>query len=143
MKNKLVLECRDVQHAIQVIQDELNKRGKAAVIAVTDAHGELMALLRMDGAPYSSIIVAANKAFSAAREGKPSREIGQKMRDPAKGYSIAYYGDSRFTGFPGGVPVIVDNQVVGAVGVSGLSGVEDEELAQIGVAAILNTIKKE
>jgi glc operon protein GlcG len=143
MKNQLVLECRDAQHAIQVIQDELSRRGKAAVIAVADAHGELMALLRMDGAPYSSITVATNKAFSAAREGKPSREIGQKMRDAKKGYAIAYYGDNRFTGFPGGLPVIVEGQVVGAVGVSGLSGAEDEELAQIGVTAILSGYKSE
>ena len=68
------------------------------------------ALLRLDGAPLQSVTVAMNKAYTAAREGKPSSEIGAKMRDPQKGYSIAYFGDPRYTGFPGGVPVIVNGQ---------------------------------
>jgi glc operon protein GlcG len=89
-----------------------------------------------------TVTVGMNKAFTAAREGKPSLEIGAKMRDPQKGYSIAYYGDPRYTGFPGGMPVIVDGQTAGAVAVSGLSGMEDMEIAQMGVEAILKNVKR-
>jgi len=127
----------EAQRAIQAIQTELVKRGKAAVIAVADAHGELISLLRLDGAPLPSIVIATNKAWTAARERKPSRELGQAARDPITGFDMAYYGDSRYIGWGGGVPVIIDGVVVGSVAVSGLPEQEDMDLVQLGVAAIL------
>jgi len=126
----------DAQRAIQAIQTELEKRGKAAVIAVADAHGELISLLRLDGAPLPSIVIATNKAWTAARERKPSRELGQAARDPVSGFDMAYYGDPRYIGWGGGVPVSIDGVVVGAVAVSGLPEQEDMDLVQIGVKAI-------
>jgi len=63
-------------------------------------------------------------------------EAQQAMRDPQFGFDIAYYGDPRYLGWGGGLPVIKDGAVVGAVAVSGLVEAEDIELAQIGVAAI-------
>ncbi len=127
----------EAQRAIQAIQAELQKRGKAAVIAVADAHGELISLLRLDGAPLPSIVIATNKAWTAARERKPSRELGQAARDPVTGFDLAYFGDPRYIGWGGGVPVIIDGQVVGAVAVSGLPEQDDMEIVQIGVAAIV------
>ena len=141
MNHQISLGHSEAELAIKVVKEELLKRKKAAVIVVTDAHGELVALLRMDDAPLQSVTVGMNKAFTAAREGKPTIEIGVKMRDPQKGYSIAYFGDLRYTGFPGGMPVIVDGQTAGAVAVSGLSGMEDMEIAQLGVGAILKMVK--
>jgi glc operon protein GlcG len=131
----------EAQRAIEVLHAELLKRGKAAVIAVVDSHGELIALLRLDCAPLPSIQIAANKAWTAAREGKPTHEIGQKVRDPLKGFDIAYYGDPKMVGWGGGMPIFVNGVVVGAVGVSGLPQQEDMELAQEGVEAILSVIK--
>ena len=127
----------EAQQAIAAIQAELERRGKAAVIAVADAHGELIALLRLDSAPLPSILVASNKAWTAARERKPTREIGQGVRDAKNGYDIAYFGDSRYIGWGGGIPVRLNTEVVGAIAVSGLSEMEDAELAEIGAAAIL------
>lgn len=131
----------EAQKAIETIQAELLKRGKAAVMAVVDSHGELIALLRLDGAPLTSIQIAANKAWTAARERKPTHEIGQKVRDPEKGFDIAYYGDPKMVGWGGGIPVSLNGVVVGAVGVSGLPQKEDMELAQMGVEAILQISK--
>ena len=127
----------EAQKAIEVIKIEMLKRGKAAVIAVADAHGELIALLRVDGAPFTSIQIATNKAYTAARERKPSRDIGQRSRDPKDGFDIAYYGDPKIVGWGGGLPVVLEGAVVGAVGVSGLPEMEDIELAQMGVDSIL------
>jgi len=127
----------DAQRAIQAIQAELQKRGKAAVIAVADAHGELISLLRLDGAPLPAIVIATNKAWTAARERKPTRELGQTARDPVNGFDMAYYGDLRYVGWGGGVPVIIDGAVAGSVAVSGLPEHEDMDLVQIGVAAIV------
>lgn len=126
----------EAQRAIATIQAEIERRGKAAVIAVADAHGELIALLRMDGAALASIVIATNKAFTAARERKPSREIGQSSRHPETGFDTRYFGDSRYIGWGGGLPVWVDGACIGAVGVSGLPEDEDVELAQMGVSAI-------
>jgi glc operon protein GlcG len=137
MQHVTTLGHIEAQRAIQAIQAELQKRGKAAVIAVADAHGELISLLRIDGAPLPSIVIATNKAWTAARERKPSRELGQAARDPITGFDMAYYGDSRYIGWGGGVPVIVAGAVAGSVAVSGLPEQEDMELAQLGVAAIV------
>ena len=126
----------DAQKAIQAIQTELQRQGKAAVIAVVDAHGELIALLRLDGAPLPSILNAMNKAWTAARERKATRELGQAARDPQHGFDMAYFGDPRYIGWGGGLPIVIEGVVVGAVGVSGLPESEDIELAQIGAQAI-------
>lgn len=137
MQQTASLGMAEAQKALEVIQAEMLKRGKAAVIAVADAHGELIALLRVDGAPFTSIQIATNKAYTAARDRKPSRDIGQKSRDPEKGFDIAYYGDPKIVGWGGGLPVVLEGVVVGSVGVSGLPEAEDIELSQLGVDAIL------
>ena len=116
--------------ALEVIISELKRRKKAAVIAVADRHGELIALWRMNGASLSCMTIAANKAFTAAREKKPSGDVGRSSRDD--GWDIAYLGDRRYIGWDGGVPVILGGEVAGAIAVSGLSGEEDVELAAMG-----------
>jgi glc operon protein GlcG len=140
MKNHASLGAADAQLAIQVIQSELARRGESAVIAVADDHGELVGLLRGDGAPLPSIVIATNKAWTAARERKPSFELGQASRDPQKGFDMAYYGDPRYIGWGGGVPVVVAGTVVGSIAVSGLSQEEDMELAGLGAAAIVEAV---
>ena len=138
MINQTHLGHAEAQLAIAAIQTELQQRGKAAVIAVADAHGELIALLRMDDARLPSIQIAMNKAGTAAREQVPTRELGQKSRHPQEGFDMAYYGDRRYIGWGGGLPVVVDGAVIGAVAVSGLPEEEDMGLAALGVAAIFH-----
>jgi glc operon protein GlcG len=123
------LSYTDAKSIIESISAEAAKRGKAAVIVVADAHGELLALARMDGAPLSSLAIATNKAWTAARERKPSKDIGTAARDRDKGFDIGYFGDPKFTGWGGGVPVWKEGKVVGAIAVSGLPQEEDIELA--------------
>src|SRR5512141_1235074 len=135
MHTQPILGHDDALAAIDAIRTEVLRRGRTAVIAVADAHGELMALLRLDGAPLSSVTVASNKAWTAARLRRPTREVLATLH--AKGTDIAFYGDPRYTGFGGGLPVLVGKTVVGAVAVSGLSDEEDEALAALGIAAML------
>lgn len=131
----------EAQLAIDTIRAELQRRGQAAVIAVADAQGELIALLRLDGARLPSIVIAANKAWTAAREQQPTYEIGQAARHPQTGFDLAYFGDARYVGWGGGVPVWLDGAVLGAVAVSGLPETEDMQLAQLGVAAIVDAAR--
>jgi glc operon protein GlcG len=137
MQTQLTLSHADAQRAINAMAAELERRAKAAVLAVADGHGELVALLRLDGAPLPSIQIAMNKAYTAARERKPSREVGARSRDPEEGFPMTNYGDLRFVGWGGGLPLFVEGKVVGALAVSGLSETEDEEIAEIGRRAIM------
>ena len=77
-----------------------------------------------------------NKAWTAARERKPTKEIGEKVKHPEKAHDIAYYGDPQYVGWGGGLPVWKNGEVVGAVAVSGLSSNEDVALATLGVELI-------
>jgi glc operon protein GlcG len=124
--------------AIDAIRQELQANDKAAVIAVCDAHGEPVALLRMDGAMLPSILVAQNKAFTAARQRQATASIAADFK--ASGSSFAYYGDPRYIGWGGAIPVIVDGNTIGAVAVSGLTEEEDARLAQLGMNAICNRL---
>ena len=137
MYQHTALDHHDAQKAINAILPVLEARGAKGVIAVADAHGELIALIRMAGAPLQSVTIATNKAFSAARARKPTRDIGRKIRSADQGFDIAYYGDSRFIGWGGGMPVMHNGTCIGAVAVSGLTEDEDAELATLGIDAIL------
>lgn len=135
MHRQAVIGHAEALAAVEAIRAELERRGKTAVIAVADAHGELLALVRMDAAPLSSLAVASNKAFTASRLRRSTAEHGARIRE--RGVDIAFYGDPRYVGFGGGLPVKLGDDVIGAVAVSGLSDAEDEELAAIGVGIIV------
>lgn len=134
MHQKYHLSHTDAAKVVAAIQIELEKQGKGAAIAVTDAHGELIAFLRTDGCPLASINNAIHKAFTSAREGKESKAIGNSSKE--KGWPMTNFGDLRYTAWGGGVPLRHQGQVVGAVGVSGLPEEEDIVLAKLGAAAL-------
>jgi glc operon protein GlcG len=123
--------------AIDAVRAELARRGKAAVIAVSDSHGELISLLRMDGAPLPSIDVATRKVLTAARERTETGALGRNFQK--NGWQMAN-SDPRFTGWDGGIPVMYRGKVVGAVAVSGLDQAEDAEIARLGVVKIAERI---
>jgi glc operon protein GlcG len=137
MRTTYNIDYAEARKVIDSIVEKVHEMGLAAVIAVADPHGELIAFARMDGAPISSIQIAKNKAWTAARERKPTKEIGEKARHPEKGFDIAYFGDPRFIGWPGGVPVWRDGQVAGSIAVSGLPSAEDVKLAEFGASLIV------
>src|ERR1700739_1833896 len=136
MKNLPTLDYSDAQKAVNLIAQKARETQKAVAIAVADSHGELIAFARMDGVPLPSITIAMNKAWTAARAGKSTQEIGEKVRHPEKGHDIAYFGDPRFVGWGGGIPVRKQGEVAGAVAVRGLSSIEDAPLAKLGAALI-------
>ena len=139
MINQLSLGLDEAMKAIAAVTAELKKRNLAAAVAVADVNGELIALHRLDGTPLATVNIAINKAWTAARERQPSRDIGQAARHPQTGFDIAYYSDPRYIGWGGGVPVVVNGKVVGAVAVSGLPEEVDMELAGMGVKAIVSS----
>jgi len=112
----------------RAIVDEVvaNAAGPVTVY-VADAHGELVAAATMDGAAPDTRLNAQRKAYTAARsDATTTRELAEKARaDPAERASF----DPFFTFFLGGVAVFEDDRRIGAVGVSGMPGDVDEQLA--------------
>ena len=102
-------------------------------VFVADTHGELVAAATMDGAAPDTRLNAQRKAYTAARsDARSSGELGEKVReDPVERASF----DPFFTFFRGGVAAFEDGRRVGAVGVSGLPGEQDEALALAAIAA--------
>jgi len=130
------ISSSEATQLIAHVVKEANASNKAVVVAVAGPEGELIAFLRMDGANAASGIIAPNKAYTASRERKYTRELGQKMHD--KNISPAYWGDARITGFGGGVPIVQNEMVIGGIGVSGLSSLEDEALAEAAVKFVFS-----
>ena len=130
MYQRYHLSHLDALKVVSAIQAELEKQGKGAAIAVTDTQGELLAFLRIDGCKLPSIAIAINKAFTAAREQKESKIIGDSSKKNE--FPMTNYGDLRYNAWGGGVPIVYQGQTVGAVGVSGLAEAEDMVLAQMG-----------
>lgn len=132
MNTRHTLSHQEAARIVTAIQQELEQRGLGAAIAVVDAHGELLAFLRTDGCKLPSITIAIHKAFTAARERRPTADIGAESRNAP--FPMTNFGDLRYTAWGGGLPILYRGEVLGAVGVSGLTEDEDIALAQIGVA---------
>jgi len=134
MPSRIEIGHQQAAQIIDAIGTELVANDGAAAVAIVDPHGELVAFLRTDGCPLASINNAMHKAFTAAREGMESQLLGERARE--EGFPITNFGDLRYTGWGGGVPVVLGGVVIGAVGVSGLSEAEDIALARMGAALI-------
>lgn len=110
--------------------------GLAVSIVVVDGHGLQKAMARMDGALVSSVNVAHGKAYTAAIRQQTTEAYGQALIDnPRLLHSIAAVQPHMFL-TPGGIPIIVDGQVIGAIGAGGAPAGRDLEVATAGLAAI-------
>jgi uncharacterized protein GlcG (DUF336 family) len=102
--------------------------GLALAFAVVDAGGHLVALERMDGAPWIAPEVAIGKAWTAAAYGVPSAAQGEKMAElHAFSAAISAATGGRYTPQIGGLPVLDGETVIGAMGASGGTGQQDED----------------
>lgn len=134
----------------EVILDAAKKKagamGLKCNIAVVDDGGHLLAFARMDGARPASGATAITKAVSAATFRQESGTL------PAKGepdillslsiQNAAAASGGKITTLKGGVPILIDDQVIGAVGVGGGSGEQDTEVGKAGIKALLDALKK-
>jgi glc operon protein GlcG len=132
-----VFEKISSQEAIKMLGHAIVEAGrinKHIAISVCGPEGELIAFLRMDGASPAASVIAQNKAYTAARDRKSTKHMGEFMN--ANNRPPAFWGDAGITGFGGGVPVIQDGKVIGGIGISGLSEEEDERIAYASIVAV-------
>jgi glc operon protein GlcG len=120
---------------IAAAERQANDNGYRVVIAVVDPSGELIAMHRTEGAQVASSRVAVDKARTAAIFVRPSREMEEQVTNGRLG-ALALRGASCLTG---GIPLVVDGEVVGAVGTSGETPDEDESCSIAGAAAEFST----
>ncbi len=112
------------------------KDGKPPIaVAIVDRHGDLIHFARMDGAPVRSSTLAPNKAYTAARMERNTADILKTIQD--RRIDIAFFGDPRYCGLPGGLVVKNGDTTVGGIGVSGRSSEEDHELGLIALKIII------
>jgi len=104
-------------------------------IAIVDAGANLAAFVRMDGAWLGSIDIAINKAFTAKAFDISTLELGRNSQPGNQFFGIHESNHGRVMIFAGGIPLKMSGQVVGAVGVSGGSGEQDQAVAEAVVAS--------
>jgi glc operon protein GlcG len=125
------------QEAIKMLGQAIVEAGlinKHIAIAVCGPEGELVAFLRMDLASPAASLIAQNKAYTAARDRKSTRQMGEFMQNNNR--PPAFWGDSGITGFGGGVPIVQEGNVIGGIGISGLSEAEDERIAYSAIESV-------
>src|ERR1700720_1321550 len=116
--------------------EKAKKIGPPMNIAIVDAGANLMAFMRMDGAWLGSIDVAINKAFTARAFDITTLELGRNSQPGDQFFGIHASNHGRVMIFAGGIPIRVNGQIVGAVGVSGGSGEQDRAVAEAAVAVL-------
>ena len=117
---------------VRAAEAEALGRGARVVIAVVDEGGKPIVLRRLDGTQVASVDVAMDKARTAAVFRRPSKELEDQVREGRFG-ALQLAGGATLQG---GVPLIVDGQAVGAIGVSGETPDEDEAVALAGAQAL-------
>jgi uncharacterized protein GlcG (DUF336 family) len=135
IRDRIALSCKGSHVVLHAAEKKAAAMGVPECIAVVDASGELLAFSRMDGARPGSIEIALTKARSAARRRRPTAE--EAGGDALAAVRLALAAQSNVTGIGGGLPIVVDGQTIGAVGVSSGTSDEDVEVASAGIAALL------
>lgn len=132
MKAIKALTLDDVKRIAAAAEAEARAQGWAVTIAICDPGGHPLWLQRMDGAPVMSAHVAPEKARTCVMTGKPSKAF-EDMVNNGRYAALAM----PVVPLEGGEPIVVEGEVIGAVGVSGVKAGEDAQVARAGVATVV------
>ena len=127
------LELDDARAIVAAARTKAEELGVAMCIAVTDESGNLIAFERMNDTKLTSIDLAIDKAFTAAGVKKGTHVLGEVSQPGAPAYGLSSTLGGRMVVLTGGLPVLVDGEVVGSIGVSAGSPAQDLEVAEAGV----------
>lgn len=133
MQHKAILDLQQVNRILDAAQREAEANGWAVTVAVCDDGGHPLALRRLDGCAPMAGYVAPEKARSAAL----GRRETQVFEDMINGGRTAFLSAPLLQGLlTGGIPIVHEGEVIGAVGVSGVKPEQDAQVARAGVIAV-------
>jgi len=137
VKKTLKLERREARHMADAALRKAAEIGVTETVCITDAGGFPLLLERMDGGRVTGPQIAWNKAFTAAGHRRSTHLFTTPPNGPAlpgnEAFGIQLSFEGRFAAFVGGYPIVVNDEVIGGVGLSGGNGEQD---AACGVAAL-------
>jgi len=133
MKTKHYLTAEDCKKILAACEAEAARHNWAVCIAIVDDGGHLLTFQRLDGTPPASIAISQGKATSAAIR----RRATKQDEDMVNNGRVSALSMPNITFLEGGVPIVVEGETVGAVGVSGVKSIEDAQIAQAGIQALL------
>lgn len=134
------LSLDDARIVIAGARAKAEEIGVPMCIAVTDESGQLIAFERMDGGKITSTIIAQDKAYTAAGAKRTTESYGEVSQPGKPAYGINSSIGGRLLVVAGGIPILVDGEVVGAIGVSSGTPAQDTLCAQAGVDIFLSKV---
>jgi uncharacterized protein GlcG (DUF336 family) len=131
----MYLNTSEAQKMLQAAQAKAQQMGVKVSISVVDGRGDLLAMVRLDGASWRTAGISKGKAYASANFGVASAELTARATSPVmQSFLMSVHGEC--VPAQGAVPAMRDGRVLGAVGVSGAKSEEDEEIAKAGVATL-------
>ncbi len=135
--NQQSIHWESAHEAVEAALAHASEIGVHIAVAVVDQGGNLVAFLRSESGPYLSVDIAIDKAYTSASFAVATSQW-QELLPKGSILRESIVNRERFVAFGGGLPIAVDGECIGAIGVSGASEEQDEACAQIGLDAILN-----
>jgi uncharacterized protein GlcG (DUF336 family) len=129
-----MITLKEARHIIAAAEAKAVEIGQPMNIAVVDAGGNLVSHVRMDGAWLGSVDISINKAFTARAFDISTADLSKNAQPGQQFYGIHNSNHGRIMIFAGGVPLRRNGSVVGAIGVSGGSGTQDQTVATAGAS---------
>lgn len=129
------LTLADARTIIAAAEAKAEEIGQPMNIAVVDAGGNLVAHVRMDGSWIGSVDISIKKAWTSRAFDITTKDLGENSQPGQDFYGINASNDGKVMIFAGGIPLTHDGQVVGAIGVSGGSGEQDQTVAEAGASS--------
>ncbi len=130
------LTLAQARKIIEAAEKKAGEVGQPMNIAVVDEGGNLLAFARMAEAWLGSIDIAMNKAFTSRAFNIATKDLGENSQPGQQFFGIHVSNGGRVMIFAGGLPLKQGGKVVGAIGVSGGSGAQDQQVAEAGAAAL-------
>ena len=130
-----MVTLEDARRVIAAAEKKAHAIKQPMNIAVADEGGNLVSMVRMDGAWLGSIDIAINKAYTSRAFDISTKELGEQSQSGDQFFGIHVSNDGKIMIFAGGVPLKKNGKVVGAIGVSGGMGKQDQAVAEAGAEA--------
>lgn len=125
----------EAERILQAAKQKALEMGVQIAISVVDARGDLVAMVRLDGALWRTAPISRGKAYASAAFGTPSADLTERANNPVM-RALMQMEDGQIIPQQGALPIKRGNDLLGAVGVSGATSQEDEDIARAGLAAL-------